>query len=56
MTKSLWFWPIVIALLTAMGLVLGLVSDGWGDVIAWVGLATPITAAMLSFRRGKGCR
>ena len=40
----LWGWPVALGLLTASGLVTGLVSDGWGDVWAWVGLAAPVVA------------
>ena len=34
-------WPAIIALLTTFGLVSGLVSDGWGDAAAAVGLFVP---------------
>ncbi len=37
----LWGWPLGTALLTATGLVSGLVSDGWGDVWSWFGLGIP---------------
>jgi hypothetical protein len=38
---KLWGWPIVLGLLTATGLVTGLVSESWGDVWSWVGLGVP---------------
>jgi len=48
----LWRWPLVLGLLTASGLLSGLVSDGWGDVWAWVGLGVPV-AVMLWFGLGR---
>lgn len=35
-------WPFFIGLLTSIGLVAGLVSEGWGDVLATIGLSCPI--------------
>jgi hypothetical protein len=40
--KSLWRWPGVIGVLSASGLVAGLVSDGLGDAAAWIGLGVPV--------------
>ncbi|WP_169150456.1 hypothetical protein [Azoarcus sp. TTM-91] len=49
----IWAWPSVLALLTAGGLVAGLVSDGLGDVAAWIGLGIPVaTGLWYSLRRG----
>jgi hypothetical protein len=52
---SLWQifrWPLMIGLLTAVGLVSGLVSDGWGDALAALGLFTPAAvAAWFCWRR-----
>lgn len=52
---SLWQifrWPLAIAVLTLIGLVSGLVSDGWGDVTAALGLLVPsVVACWLSLRR-----
>jgi hypothetical protein len=42
---SLWHvlrWPLAIGLLTLIGLICGLVSDGWGDAIAALGLVVPV--------------
>jgi hypothetical protein len=36
--------PIAIALATGLGLVAGLIGDGWLDVLAWIGLAIPVIA------------
>lgn len=40
----IWPVPIALGIASAIGLVAGLVSDGVGDVIAWVGLALPLVA------------
>lgn len=34
-------WPLAIGVLTLTGLITGLVSDSWGDVLAAVGLFVP---------------
>lgn len=39
-------WPVAIALLTMAGLLAGLVSDGWGDVLAAIGLLVPALLAI----------
>ncbi|WP_394790305.1 hypothetical protein [Rhodoferax sp.] len=54
--KQLWGWPISIGVLTASGLVTGLVSDGLGDWWSWVGLGLPVAAITwygLPWRRHK---
>lgn len=38
-------WPLAIGLLTIIGLVAGLVSDGWGDTLAAIGLGLPVIVA-----------
>lgn len=38
----IWRWPLLLALLSAGGLGAGLVSDGIGDVLAWIGLGIPV--------------
>jgi len=51
---SLWQtfrWPLAIALLTCVGLVSGLVSDGWGDALAALGLLVPVAAVAWFARR-----
>ena len=42
----IWLWPLAIAALCAAGLGTGLVSDGWGDVLAWLGLAVPAVISL----------
>jgi hypothetical protein len=51
---SLWHvfrWPLAIGLLTVVGLISGLVSDGWGDAIASLGLFVPVAVAVWFARR-----
>ena len=49
----LWGWPIVLGVLTTLGLVSALFSDGGaGDVVAWVALGIPVVAgAWFGWRR-----
>lgn len=37
-----WRVPVYVALLSSSGLLVGLVADGIGDVLAWAGLAVPV--------------
>ena len=50
---KVWKWPTVIAIVTFVGLVAGLLSDdGVCDVLAWAGLAVPVATALAhAFRR-----
>lgn len=38
----IWTAPIVLGVLTAVGLVSALLSDSAGDVLAWLTLGTPV--------------
>jgi uncharacterized RDD family membrane protein YckC len=51
--RRLWGWPIVLGVLTTLGLVAALFSDGGvGDMIAWVALGIPVVAgAWFGWRR-----
>ncbi|BBH48458.1 hypothetical protein [Pseudomonas sp. KU43P] len=46
-TWRLFTWPLLIALLGAVGLFAALLGDGAWDVLAWLGLGIP---ALLSAR------
>lgn len=46
--RALWAWPVAMGLLSALGLVTALVSDGWGDWLSWIALGIPV-AVMLWF-------
>ena len=42
--RRLWFWPLVLAVFTATGLVSALFSESWGDAWAWLALSIPLVA------------
>lgn len=49
---QLWGWPVALGLLSATGLVTGLVSESWGDVWSWIGLGVPtVVMTWFSLRR-----
>jgi hypothetical protein len=52
----LWGWPLVMGVLTTVGLISALFSDGGlGDMVAWVALGIPVVAlAWLGWRRMPG--
>ncbi|MFT4265922.1 MAG: hypothetical protein QM586_01670 [Xenophilus sp.] len=54
--RAMWGWPIVLGVLTAVGLVSALFSDGgFGDVVAWVTLGIPVAVCLWYgwLRRGR---
>jgi hypothetical protein len=50
---ALWGWPIVLAVVSAIGLVGGLWGNGGWDWLAWVGLGLPTAAALWFGLRGR---
>ncbi|RMH93131.1 hypothetical protein EBB59_06215 [Lysobacter pythonis] len=50
--QSTWAWPVSIALASLAGLVIGLVDDGLGDVLVWLGLALPVAVVIWAWRWG----
>jgi len=42
--RALWGMPILLGALTAVGLVAGLLGDGWWDLVAVAGLGAPVLA------------
>jgi hypothetical protein len=53
----LWGWPIALGVLSASGLLTALVSDGWGDWWAWLGLGVPVAVmAWFAWVPGAGSR
>jgi len=42
---AVWGWPLVIAVVSAVGLVGGLVGDGAWNWLGWIGLGVPCAAA-----------
>lgn len=49
----IWLWPVLIAALSAVGLVAGLVSEGAGDWLNWLALSVPVALSVHGFRRRK---
>ena len=49
----MWGWPIALGLLTTIGLISALFSDGgFGDVLAWFALGVPVVVcAWYGWRR-----
>lgn len=43
---KVWFWPIVIGLLSTAGLIIGLIYDDLGDAFAWVTLGIPVALSL----------
>lgn len=41
-----WTMPVLLGLLTAVGLVAGLVADGLWDAVSWAGLGVPLLVAV----------
>lgn len=44
--KQIYFWPIMIGLMIAVGLVTALVKDGFIERISLIGLVIPIAVIM----------
>jgi len=40
--RGLWGMPVLLGVLTAAGLVAGLLGDGWWDAVAVAGLGIPV--------------
>jgi hypothetical protein len=40
--RKLWGMPILLGAMTAVGLVAGLLGDGWWDAVSVVGLGVPV--------------
>lgn len=47
----IWLWPVLIAILSAVGLIAGLVSEGAGDWLNWLALSVPVLISLHGFRR-----
>jgi len=53
----LWAWPLLMALLSASGLISALVSDALGDAWSWFGLGLPVLVmAYFGLRRSASNR
>jgi len=52
----IWLWPVVIALLSILGLIAGLVSEGPGDWLSWAALAVPVVIGCHGLSRGRAAK
>jgi hypothetical protein len=43
---QIWGAPILLAMISAIGLIAALLHDGIGDVVSWIALAVPVVAAL----------
>lgn len=43
--KTVWFWPIIIAILSTTGLLVGLIFDDLGDMFAGLALGIPVAVS-----------
>ena len=43
--NRLWTWPIVLGVLTTIGLASALLGDGVWDVLSWVTLGVPVVVS-----------
>lgn len=48
---NIWRWPLWIGLATAAGLVLGLLGDGWEDLVACALMLPPVLIFLWACRR-----
>ena len=48
--RAIFAVPLLLALVSIVGLVVALTGDGWRDAISWVLLALPILAAGWAMR------
>ncbi|HEY1230677.1 MAG TPA: hypothetical protein VGF26_25495 [Ramlibacter sp.] len=44
--RQVWGMPILLGVLTAAGLVAGLLGDGWWDAVAVAGLGVPVAVGV----------
>ena len=49
----IWTWPLILAAMSATGLISALLADGWADVLAWFGLGLPVVVACVYVLRAK---
>jgi len=48
--RAIFFVPLVIAVLSSVGLVSALTGDGWRDALSWLGLAAPVLAVIWAMK------
>lgn len=47
----IWLWPALIAVVSTLGLIAGLVSEGAGDWLSWLALAAPVAIGLHGLSR-----
>ncbi len=47
----IWLWPVLIGVLSTLGLIAGLVSEGAGDWLSWLALAAPVAIGLHGLSR-----
>ena len=52
--NNVWGWPILLAVLSGVGLFCGLWGDGWWDWAGWIGVGVPPAMAVWFGCRGRG--
>jgi hypothetical protein len=50
---AMWGWPVVLALLTAIGLLSALLGDGVWDAASWIALGIPTAVCLWFGWRGR---
>jgi len=45
--------PLLIGLLSLIGLVSALTGDGWRNALSWIGLGAPVVAVLWAMKAGK---
>ena len=48
---QIWGIPVLLGVLSLVGLVAALVADGLGDALSWLALAVPSAVSLWGFRR-----
>ncbi len=54
--RRVWLVPIALGLLSGVGLVAALLSDGPGDVLSWLALAVPVAVSLKLLAQALGWR
>lgn len=49
-STQIWMAPVVIGLLSLVGLLAALLGDGMADVLSWLALAVPVGVSVWSLR------
>ncbi|NHW00579.1 hypothetical protein [Stutzerimonas degradans] len=52
----IWRWPLALGLLSLLGLLAGLVSDGIGDWLSWATLSLPVAIGAKALAGGRQTR